>query len=94
MPDACHFTILTNYKATKFTFQQKRDKCSTRHVKHLDTISQFMMNIRQISGKDNIVDNALFRIEEITPPVTHDKLATAQDDDYELRKLLEANTAL
>lgn len=62
MPDACHFTFLSNHKATKFTFQQRRDKCSTRHVKYLVTISQFMTDICHISGQDNIVDNAFFRI--------------------------------
>jgi len=62
MQDASHFTILTNRKATEFTFQQRREKCSKRHVKHLDKISQFMKDIRRISSHDNIVDNKLFRI--------------------------------
>ena len=45
----------------------KRDKCLLRHVKNLDTTSQFMTDIRHISDHNNIVDNALFRIEESTP---------------------------
>jgi len=62
MQDASHFTILTNRKATEFTFYQRREKCSKRHVRHLDNISQFMTDIRHISSQDNIVENKLFRI--------------------------------
>jgi protoheme ferro-lyase len=62
MQDAPHFTTLTKRKATEFTFQKRREKCSKRHVKHLDNISQFMTDIRYISIQDNIVDNKLFRI--------------------------------
>jgi cleavage and polyadenylation specificity factor subunit 1 len=70
MLEAQHFTILTDHKPLTFAFHQKRDKCSPRQFNHLDFISQFTMDIRHISGQDNIVANALSWVEVTTAPVT------------------------
>jgi hypothetical protein len=94
MPEALHFTILTDHKPLTFAFHQKRDKCSPHQFTHLDFISQFTTNIHHISGQDNIVANALSRVEIITMPVTHDALAAAQANDDELRTLLVNSTML
>jgi len=92
MLEARNFTILTD-KPLIFAFHQKRDKCSSRQINHLDFISQFKTDIRQISGKDNVADE-LSRVDVIIAPVKHDALAAAQEDDEELRTLLASNTAL
>jgi cleavage and polyadenylation specificity factor subunit 1 len=94
MLEARQFTIMTDHKPLTFAFHQKRDKCSPRQFNHLDFISQFTTDIRRIYGQDNIVADALSRVEVITTPVTHDALAAAQADDDELRTLLVSGTAL
>jgi cleavage and polyadenylation specificity factor subunit 1 len=89
-----HFIIFTDHKPLVYAFNQKRDKCSPRQFNHLDYISQFTTDIRHISGKDNIVADAISRVETITTPVTPDVLAASQEKDEELRTLLERDTAL
>ena len=94
MLEARHLTILTQHKSLIFAFHQKRDKCSQRQFKHLDFISQFTTDIRHISGHENIVADALSRVEAITAPVTHDALVASQADDDELRTLPGSSTTL
>jgi hypothetical protein len=94
MLEAQNFTILTDHKPLTFALRQKRDKCSPRKFNHLDFNSQFTTDIRHISGQDNIVADALSRVEVIAAPVTHDALAVAQTDDDELRTLLVSSATL
>jgi cleavage and polyadenylation specificity factor subunit 1 len=94
MLEARHFTILTDHKPLTFAFYQTRDKCSPRQFNHLDFISQFTTDIRYISGQDNIVADALSRVEAIATSVTHDALVAAQAEDDELQTLLVSDTAL
>ena len=94
MLEARNFTVLTDHKPLTFAFIQKRDKCSPRQFNHWDFISKFTTDIRQISGQENVVADALSRVEAITAPMTHDVLAASQEADEELRKLLAGNTAL
>jgi len=94
MLEARHLTILTDHKSLTFAFHQKRNKCSPRQFNHLDFVSQFTTDIRHISGQDNVVADALSRVEVITAPVTHEALAAAQEKDDKLRKLLVSTTAL
>jgi hypothetical protein len=94
MLQARNFTILTDHKPLTFAFKQKRDKCSPRQFNHLDFVSQFTTDIRHISGQDNVVADALSRVEVITAPVKHEALAAAQENDDELRTLLVSTTAL
>jgi hypothetical protein len=90
MLDARHFIFFIDHKPITFAFQQKRDKCSPRQLNHLD----FTAQLRHISGQDNVVDDALSRIESVTAPPSHEALAAAQNSDDELRTLLTANNAL
>jgi len=94
MLEARHFNILTDHKPLTFAFHQKRDKCSPRQFNQLDFISQFTTDIRHISGRNNIVADTFSRVEAIAAPVTHDTLATTQQTDKELNKLLSRNTAV
>jgi cleavage and polyadenylation specificity factor subunit 1 len=61
--EARHFTIFTDHKPLVYAFQQKRDKCLPRQLNQLDLISQFTTDIRHIPGQDNIVADALSRVE-------------------------------
>jgi len=67
--------------------------CSQRQFNHLDFVSQFTADIRHVSVQDNVVADALSRVEGITAPVTHGALDAAHEDD-ELRTLLVSTTAL
>ncbi|KAL0278465.1 UNVERIFIED_CONTAM: hypothetical protein PYX00_000283 [Menopon gallinae] len=65
------FTIFTDQKPLTYAFLQKPDKCSPRQFKYLDYVGQFTTDIRHVSGKDNVVADALSRVEAITKAVTH-----------------------
>jgi hypothetical protein len=80
--------------AEEYAFQQNRDKCSSRQFNHLDFIAQFTTDIRHISGQDNVVADALSRIESVTAPPSYETLAASQGADDELRALLGSTTAL
>ena len=86
--------VFTDHKPLTFAFCLRRDKCSPRQFNQLDFISQFTTEICHISGQDNIVADALSRVETVVAPVTHDLLATAQNQDDELQTLLSSDTAL
>jgi cleavage and polyadenylation specificity factor subunit 1 len=94
MLEARHFIIFTDHKPITYAFQQKRAKCSPRQFNHLDFIAQFTTDIRHISGQDNVVADALSRVESVTAPPSYDALAASEDSDDEVRTLLASNTAL
>jgi cleavage and polyadenylation specificity factor subunit 1 len=94
MLEARHFIIFTHHKPSTYAFQQKRDKCSPRQFNYLDFIAQFSTDIRHIYGQDNVVADALSRVESVTAPPSDDALVASQDDDNELRTLLASSTAL
>jgi len=94
MLEARHFTNLTDNKPLTFAFHQEKYKFSPRQVNHLDFVSQFTTDIRHISGQDNIVADALSRVEVITVPVIHEALAAAQENADDLRTLLVSTIAL
>jgi hypothetical protein len=92
--EARDFTMFSDHKPITFAFQKKRDKCSPRQFNHLDYNAQFTTDVRQISGQNNVVADALSRVESITAPPSHDALAESQERDDELRALLASDTAL
>ncbi|XP_063370343.1 uncharacterized protein LOC134658621 [Cydia amplana] len=94
MVEARSFTILTDHKPLTFAFMTNRDKCSPRQFRYLDFISQFSTDIRFVSGKDNIVADALSRIEELTTFLDYQALAEAQTSDTELSELLQGGSSL
>jgi cleavage and polyadenylation specificity factor subunit 1 len=93
MLEARHFIIFSDHKPVTYIFQQKGDKCSPRQLNHLDFIAQFPTDIRHISGQDVVAD-ALSRVESITVPLSHDAMTTSQESNDELRTLLATDTAL
>lgn len=89
------FTIYTDQKPLIHSFKQNPDKCSPRQWRHLDFISQFTTDIQHKRGVDNVVADALSRIE-VNPISTSTFLdfnvfATAQQNDPELQKLQNDN---
>lgn len=84
------FIIKTDHKPLTFAFQQKLDKASPRQIRRLDLISQFTTDIIHVKGDDDIVADALSRIETITMPTTLSPAAIdkAQEADKELPELM------
>lgn len=83
--------INTDHKPLTFAFRQQSDKASPRQLRHLDYIGQFTTDIRHVSGKENIVADALSRIGEINTLDTLDfnVLADQQTSDDELANMLK-----
>lgn len=89
-------TVYTDHKPLTYAFKQHVDRCSPRQIRHLEFISQFSTDIRYIGGTDNVVADALSRIEEVklTGAVDLKGLAEDQESDKELLGLLTSNTGL
>ncbi|UYV85023.1 hypothetical protein LAZ67_X004325 [Cordylochernes scorpioides] len=91
--EAREFTILTDHKPLIYAFKQKNEKASPRQLKHLQYISQFTTDIKYIKGTDNIVADALSRVDAITT-IDYEEIAKEQTGDSELQNLISKNTSL
>ena len=94
MLEARHFVIFTDHKPLTYAFSQRRDKWTPWQFNHLDFISQLTTDIRHISGRDNVVADALSRVETICTSISPEDLAEAQATDAELTAFLQGTTAL
>ncbi|UYV77009.1 hypothetical protein LAZ67_14002807, partial [Cordylochernes scorpioides] len=72
---------------------KKSEKATPRQLRQLQFISQFSTDIRHIKGQDNIVADALSRIEELTL-LDYDEIAERQKNDEELRNLQSTSKSL
>jgi len=88
------FVIFTDHKPLTYAFQQRRDKCSTRQFRHLEFIGQFSTDFRHVSGQDNVVADALSRANSVMSPPDYPALARSQDQDAELKDILQHGSAL
>lgn len=89
MVEGRNFIIFTDHKPIIYAFKQKPEKCSPRQFRYLDFIGQFSTDIRHVSGTQNIVADALSRIEEISETLDFEELATSQKNDKELLTFLK-----
>lgn len=87
MIEARNFTIFTDHKPLTFAFRHKTSQVSPRQFRYLDFISQFTTEIRHIAGDDNVVADALSRIEELQVLIDYEALAASQQIDEELSNL-------
>lgn len=94
MVEAKPFIIFTDHKPLTYAFTSRRDNCSPRQFRYLDFISQFSTDIRFVSGKDNVVADALSRIESLAYDIDYEALEKSQDEDSELQALLKSGTSL
>lgn len=92
MLEGRHFTVFTDHKPLIYALLQDPLKSSPRQARHLEFISQFTTDIRHITGKENIVADALSRVDSISKALDCELLAKAQEDDEELTALLKDNT--
>lgn len=87
------FHIFTDHKPLTFAFRQKNEKASPRQQRQLQYISQFTTDIRHVDGKDNIIADALSRIEEVSV-IDYEQLAREQLNDQDLKELINGNNSL
>lgn len=82
------FAIFTDHKPLIYAFRHRSERHSPREVRHLDFVAQFSTDIRHVSGKDNVVADALSRVSNVTAPslaIDLDAVANAQQADIQLR---------
>ncbi|KER26639.1 hypothetical protein T265_06144 [Opisthorchis viverrini] len=79
------FTVQTDHKPLTYAFNAKPDRCSPREIRHLDYKSQFTTDIRYAPGPENVVADALSRLDinALHPSTQLDlaKLANLQNSD-------------
>ncbi|GFV32543.1 transposon Tf2-6 polyprotein [Trichonephila clavipes] len=89
------FVIYTDQKPLIYAFQQKADKCSPCQLRHLNFISQFSTNMQHVPGTQNLVVDALSRIEidsiSKVSCLDYKDISAAQLVDEKLKQLLESN---
>ena len=88
-----HFHVLTNHKPLTFALKTLSDRHTLRQACQLDYILQFTSTIRQVHGMDNVVADALSRIETNAllsgqrPTVDLAAMAKTQAIDPQIRAL-------
>ena len=87
------FHVLTDHKPLTHALHTRLDCHSPRQARHLDYILQFTSTIRHVKGSDNVVADALSRIESNAllsnqpPVIDFTAMACAQRDDTQIRAL-------
>ncbi len=89
------FSIYTDHKPLIYALVKNNDKDPPRRTRQLDYIAQFSTDIRHLSGNQNIVADALSRIESLseTFPLSYMEIADSQDKDEELKKIIKSSTS-
>lgn len=87
-------TVLTDHKPLIYALLQTTDKASDRQRRQISFISQYIKKIEHIAGTENVVADALSRVETITvaPEIVLSELAAAQETDEELRSIMESGS--
>lgn len=83
-----HVTIYTDHKPLIYAFTQRREKLPPVQLNQLSFISQFTTDVVHVKGEDNVVADALSRIEAISLEDSFAALAEEQATDDELKKAL------
>ncbi|KAJ8722681.1 hypothetical protein PYW07_003861 [Mythimna separata] len=84
-------TVFTDHKPLTFALLRENSKTETPiRTRYLHFISQFTSKILHVEGKDNVVADALSRIEAITSPspIDYNELARQQHDDSEVENVI------
>lgn len=85
--EAQHVTIYTDHKPLVYAFTQRREKLPPVQLNQLSFISQFTTDIVHVHGKDNVVADAMSRVEAIRIDDDFAALAQEQATDQELQKM-------
>lgn len=95
MIEARNFTVFTDHRPLTHAFTSPRENTtSPRQYRYFDYIAQFTTDVRYIPGSENVVADALSRVEEVTSAVDYQALARSQEADPELQNLLLTGSSL
>lgn len=89
------FHILTDHKPLTYVFQQRAERVSPRQSRQISLISEFTTDIRYVQGTENVVPDALSRVDAIGMPVvvTTLELAEEQKKDTGLQNELQTQNS-
>ena len=93
------FHVLTDHKPLTYALHSHSNRHSPRQARQLDYISQFTFTIRHVHGVDNVVADALSRIESNAllngqpPKVDFTAIAEAQTTDPQIHSLQSSPTS-
>ena len=90
---AKNFTLYTYHKPLMYAFQKKDKQCTPRQFRYLDFIGQYSTDIRHVSGEENVVADAVSRIEVVELALDLEALA-AQRSDNELKAMEKGKSKL
>ena len=88
------FTVFTDHKPLIFAFSCKSVNHTPRQVRHLSYVSQFTTDIRHVAGQDNVVADALSRLDSVEEAIDFEAMATSQAMDPELQDFLQKDSGL
>ena len=90
------FKVFSDHKPLTFAFGKISDPWSARQQRHLAYISEFTTDIHHISGKDNIVADALSRcvINEVQEGIDYQEMSKFQEKDDGIQRLRSSSTGL
>ena len=83
------FTVYTDHKPIVAAIKKKTELKSGRQSRHLATISEFTTDIQHVTGKDNVVADALSRAP--VHPVDQWNVATCHGQEYAQEELQPTN---
>ncbi|KFD70903.1 LOW QUALITY PROTEIN: hypothetical protein M514_17025 [Trichuris suis] len=86
--EGCELIVYTDHKPLVGASDNGSQGLTDREIRQLDFVTSFQIQIRHISGKDNVVADALSRkihaITDCMPTLSAREIAQAQSDDPEL----------
>lgn len=88
-------TLRTDHKPLTYMFTLKTEKIIDRQVRQISFLSQFLHGVEYVQGKDNVVSDALSRIEiaESTELPSLHQWARDQANDPQLQRIITDNSA-
>lgn len=89
-----HTTIFSDHKPLLYAFVQRREKLPPAQLNQLSFISQFTTDIRYIKGVDNVVADAMSRVDAVALEQGFEELAISQEADKELADLRQRGSSL
>nr|VZH89234.1 unnamed protein product [Spirometra erinaceieuropaei] len=95
--EGLEFVVLTDHKPPVFALRAFPDRYSSREILHLDFMSQFSCDIQHVCGKENVVADALLRIEMAsitTDAIDFTLMAEVQRSDGELSQYHNEDSSL
>ncbi|KAG6439018.1 hypothetical protein O3G_MSEX000414, partial [Manduca sexta] len=85
--EAQHVTIYTDHKPLIYAFSQRREKLPPVQLNQLSFISQFTTDFVHVQGTDNVVADALSRVDAVHVGFDYSALAKDQATDEELKHM-------